>query len=90
MKLKYYIRGVGCGILFTMFIFMVIIIPSLKLDSKIEKENNSLFKEIRDYLKEDTECVLAYNRPKEEKRKYKTIARRKITLTELAFGKRKL
>lgn len=57
---------------------------------EIEKENNSLFKEIRDYLKEDTECVLAYNRPKEEKRKYKTIARRKITLTELAFGKRKL
>ena len=29
MKLKYYMRGVGCGILFTMFIFMVIIIPNL-------------------------------------------------------------
>ena len=41
MKLKYYIRGVGCGILFTMFIFMVIIIPSLKLDNKIETNTNT-------------------------------------------------
>lgn len=32
MKLKYYMRGVGVGILFTMFIFLVIIIPNLQLD----------------------------------------------------------
>ena len=35
MKLKYYMRGVGTGILFTMFIFIVIIIPNLKLENKI-------------------------------------------------------
>lgn len=35
MKVKYYIRGVGVGILFTMFIFLVIIIPNMKLNDKM-------------------------------------------------------
>ncbi|MBR5967536.1 MAG: hypothetical protein IK001_02945, partial [Lachnospiraceae bacterium] len=37
MKLKYYMRGVGTGILFTLFIFVVIIIPNLKLENKIKE-----------------------------------------------------
>lgn len=38
MKAKYYLRGIGVGILFTMFIFLVIIIPNMKLSDKIESE----------------------------------------------------
>ena len=41
MKLKYYMRGVGCGILFTLFIFVVIIIPNLKLKDKIEENTDN-------------------------------------------------
>ncbi|MBO7634874.1 MAG: hypothetical protein J6S72_10940, partial [Lachnospiraceae bacterium] len=37
MKLKYYMRGVGTGILFTLFIFVVIIIPNLKLENRIKE-----------------------------------------------------
>ncbi len=37
MKLKYYMRGVGTGILFTLFVFVVIIIPNLKLENKISE-----------------------------------------------------
>ncbi len=40
MKLKYYMRGVGSGILFTLFIFVVIIIPNLKLEQKISDNTN--------------------------------------------------
>ena len=41
MKLKYYMRGVGCGIIFTLFVFVVIIIPNLKLESKINETKQS-------------------------------------------------
>ena len=41
MKLKYYMRGVGCGILFTLFIFVVIIIPNLKLKDKTEENTGN-------------------------------------------------
>ena len=41
MKLKYYMRGVGCGILFTLFIFVVIIIPNLKLKDKLEENTDN-------------------------------------------------
>ena len=37
MKLKYYMRGLGTGILFTLFVFVVIIIPNLKLENKINE-----------------------------------------------------
>lgn len=37
MKLKYYMRGVGTGILFTLFVFVVIIIPNMKLESRISE-----------------------------------------------------
>ena len=36
MKLKYYMRGIGVGIIFSIFIFRVIVIPNLKLENKIE------------------------------------------------------
>lgn len=41
MRLKYYMRGVGCGIIFTLFVFVVIIIPNLKLESKINETKQS-------------------------------------------------
>lgn len=42
MRLKYYMRGVGCGILFTMFIFLVIIIPDRDLNGKMETEKTEV------------------------------------------------
>lgn len=36
MKLKYYMRGVGVGILFTAFMFVAVIIPNLKFENKIK------------------------------------------------------
>lgn len=41
MKLKYYMRGVGVGILFTMFIFIVIIIPNLELKQIISENEQA-------------------------------------------------
>ena len=38
MKLKYYMRGVGTGILFTMFIFMVIIIAAGVIVAALPKQ----------------------------------------------------
>ena len=42
MRLKYSMRGVGCGILFTMFIFLVIIIPDRDLNGKMESEKTEV------------------------------------------------
>ena len=36
MKLKYYMRGVGTGILFSLFVFLVIIIPNVRLEEKMK------------------------------------------------------
>lgn len=41
MKLKYYMRGVGVGILFTMFVFLVIIIPNLELNQIVSEKTAS-------------------------------------------------
>ncbi|MCR5727287.1 MAG: hypothetical protein K6G24_07465, partial [Lachnospiraceae bacterium] len=41
MKLKYYMRGIGVGIIFSIFIFRVIVIPNLKLENKIENNTNT-------------------------------------------------
>ncbi len=40
MKLKYYMRGVGIGILFTVFVFTVIIIPNLEFDEITQLQEN--------------------------------------------------
>ncbi|MCR5431461.1 MAG: hypothetical protein K6E95_02775 [Lachnospiraceae bacterium] len=47
MKLKYYMRGVGLGIVFTVFIFTVIIIPNLEFD-EITQLQESVNKQIGD------------------------------------------
>lgn len=36
MKVKYYMRGVGVGMLFTAFIFVAVIIPNLKFENKVK------------------------------------------------------
>ncbi len=39
MKLKYYMRGVGTGILFSLFVFLVIIIPNVRLEERMANLN---------------------------------------------------
>ena len=36
MKLKYYMRGVGTGIIFSLFVFLVIIIPNVRLEERMK------------------------------------------------------
>ena len=40
MKLKYYMRGVGIGIIFTVFVFAVIIIPNLEFEEITQLQEN--------------------------------------------------
>jgi hypothetical protein len=40
MKLKYYMRGVGIGIIFTVFVFSVIIIPNLEFEEITQLQEN--------------------------------------------------
>ncbi|MCR5521524.1 MAG: hypothetical protein K6F44_06400 [Lachnospiraceae bacterium] len=40
MKLKYYMRGVGIGILFTVFVFTVIVIPNLEFEELTELQES--------------------------------------------------
>ncbi|MCR4721109.1 MAG: hypothetical protein K5655_05210 [Lachnospiraceae bacterium] len=47
MKLKYYMRGVGIGILFTVFVFTVIIIPNLEFE-EITQLQESVNKQINE------------------------------------------
>nr|MCR4721205.1 hypothetical protein [Lachnospiraceae bacterium] len=47
MKLKYYMRGIGIGILFAVFVFTVIIIPNLEFE-EITQLQESVNKQIND------------------------------------------
>lgn len=42
MQLKYFMRGVGTGVLFTLFVFLVIIIPNLDLESRLAEEDKKI------------------------------------------------
>ena len=47
MKLKYYMRGIGIGIIFTVFVFTVIVIPNLEFE-EITQLQESVTKQISD------------------------------------------
>ena len=41
MRLKYYMRGVGTGIIFSLFVFLVIIIPNVRLEERMKSNGAS-------------------------------------------------